>query len=320
MFLTDKPFQALEDLSCHYDSSVRDSTGGVVQFTYGDDGLDPAMIESDKQPVDFARTLSHAVALHPLHTNGEKPALVNEMELLVNAELGSLTKKDLVSSKYTRISDEFIKHLRSFASEKILGRKNNSKNALTITQIQTFFTICKKKYLRAIIEPGTAVGAIGAQSIGEPGTQMTLKTFHFAGVASMNITLGVPRIKEIINASKKISTPIIQAPIIGKIAKYTSEKDLFAAEASVRVVKGRIEKTLLMDVMEYVQELVEADEIVLRVKIDLNTVKKLHVRYTAGFNTAFLQYHLTVYDSLMLISNQSSGLSCALQNSRSLKM
>jgi len=46
---------------------------------------------------------------------------------------------------------------------------------------------------------GTAVGAICAQSIGEPGTQMTLKTFHFAGVASMNITLGVPRIKEIIN-------------------------------------------------------------------------------------------------------------------------
>lgn len=49
-----------------------------------------------------------------------------------------------------------------------------------------------------------AVGAIGAQSISEPGTQMTLKTFHFAGVASMNVTLGVPRLKEIINGSKVI--------------------------------------------------------------------------------------------------------------------
>lgn len=57
---------------------------------------------------------------------------------------------------------------------------------------------------RAQMEPGSAVGALCAQSIGEPGTQMTLKTFHFAGVASMNITLGVPRIKEIINASKAI--------------------------------------------------------------------------------------------------------------------
>ena len=56
---------------------------------------------------------------------------------------------------------------------------------------------------------GATVGAFGAQSIGEPGTQMTLKTFHFAGVASMNITLGVPRIKEIINAAKTIATPIM---------------------------------------------------------------------------------------------------------------
>lgn len=47
---------------------------------------------------------------------------------------------------------------------------------------------CKVKFLRAKIEPGTAIGALAAQSIGEPGTQMTLKTFHFAGVASMNIT------------------------------------------------------------------------------------------------------------------------------------
>jgi len=59
------------------------------------------------------------------------------------------------------------------------------------------------------IHTGSTVGAVGAQSIGEPGTQMTLKTFHFAGVASMNVTLGVPRIKEIINAAKKISTPIM---------------------------------------------------------------------------------------------------------------
>ncbi len=56
---------------------------------------------------------------------------------------------------------------------------------------------------------GTPVGGVAAQSIGEPGTQMTLKTFHFAGVASMNITQGVPRIKEIINASKTISTPVM---------------------------------------------------------------------------------------------------------------
>ncbi|KAI1724274.1 RNA polymerase rpb1, domain 5 domain-containing protein [Ditylenchus destructor] len=80
---------------------------------------------------------------------------------------------------------------------------------LSASHINGFVNLCTSKIKRAIVEPGTAVGAIAATSIGEPSTQMTLKTFHFAGVASMNITQGVPRIKEIINAVKQISTPII---------------------------------------------------------------------------------------------------------------
>jgi hypothetical protein len=71
---------------------------------------------------------------------------------------------------------------------------------------------------------------------------MMYDTFHFAGVASMNITLGVPRIKEIINASKTISSPIITVPLL-------ASKDLKAA----RIVKGRIEKTLLGEVAEYIE-------------------------------------------------------------------
>jgi len=66
---------------------------------------------------------------------------------------------------------------------------------------------------------------------------MTLKTFHFAGVASMNVTLGVPRIKEIINAAKAISTPIISCKLVSR-----------ESEASARIVKARLEKTLLGDV------------------------------------------------------------------------
>ncbi len=58
---------------------------------------------------------------------------------------------------------------------------------VTRTQLEQFVATCLEKFNRAQIEPGSAVGAVGAQSIGEPGTQMTLKTFHFAGVASMNI-------------------------------------------------------------------------------------------------------------------------------------
>ena len=100
-----------------------------------------------------------------------------------------------------------------------------------------FVRTCLVKYKKAQVEPGHAVGAVGAQSIGEPGTQMTLKTFHFAGVAGMSITQGVPRIKEIINASKLISTPVVTCELL-------TTHDVVAA----RVVKGRIEKTYLKDV------------------------------------------------------------------------
>lgn len=70
-------------------------------------------------------------------------------------------------------------------------------NMFTVTEdnLKMFVDKAILKFFTAVIEPGTAVGAVGAQSIGEPGTQMTLKTFHFAGVAAMNVTLGVPRIK-----------------------------------------------------------------------------------------------------------------------------
>lgn len=110
-------------------------------------------------------------------------------------------------------------------------------NKVTEAQVNSFLENCRIRYLRAKIEPGSTVGAVGAQSIGEPGTQMTLKTFHFAGVASMNVTLGVPRIKEIINAAKVISTPIIAA-----------ELAIPESETAARIVKGRIEKTVLGDV------------------------------------------------------------------------
>ena len=100
-----------------------------------------------------------------------------------------------------------------------------------------FIRACLEKYDKAQVEPGSAVGAIAAQSIGEPGTQMTLKTFHFAGVAGMSITQGVPRIKEIINASKTISTPIISCDLHCK-----------DSVTAARVVKGRIEQTFIKDV------------------------------------------------------------------------
>lgn len=91
-----------------------------------------------------------------------------------------------------------------------------------IVQFQTTLT----NNLLDLTQYNTASGAISAQSIGEPGTQMTLKTFHFAGVASMNITQGVPRLKEIINASVTISTPVISIKDLSYDAAMNMKKDL----------------------------------------------------------------------------------------------
>jgi DNA-directed RNA polymerase II subunit RPB1 len=63
------------------------------------------------------------------------------------------------------------------------------------------------RFQQALVQPGEMVGVLAAQSIGEPATQMTLNTFHNAGISAKNVTLGVPRLKEIINLSKTPKTP-----------------------------------------------------------------------------------------------------------------
>jgi DNA-directed RNA polymerase III subunit RPC1 len=145
-------------------------------------------------------------------------------------------------------------------------------NRVTESQISTFLTRCNDKYVKAKIEPGTCVGALGAQSIGEPGTQMTLKTFHFAGVASMNITLGVPRIKEIINASKNISTPIITANLV-----KSSDSEY------ARLVKSRIEKTYLREITQYIEEVFMRNECCIIIRIDLERIRLLKVKKKINF-------------------------------------
>src|SRR3989338_5287942 len=66
------------------------------------------------------------------------------------------------------------------------------------------------EYNESKADPGECIGNISAESIGEPSTKMTLNTFHFAGVAEMNVTVGLPRIIEILDGRKEISTPMME--------------------------------------------------------------------------------------------------------------
>lgn len=165
-----------------------------------------------------------------------------------------------VSEKIAHVQEKYKHHLK-------LGHEVER---LTEGQIRTFMRWVNDKYNRAVTEPGTAVGAVAAQSIGEPGTQMTLKTFHFAGVASMNITQGVPRIVEIINATKTISTPVITAEIVNNTSMEYARK-----------VKSRIEKTTLGEVSSYIEEVYKQDDCYLVIRLDLNRIKVLGLEINA---------------------------------------
>ena len=86
-----------------------------------------------------------------------------------------------------------------------------------------------EEYKKSRVEPGEAVGILGSESIGEPGTQMTLNTFHFAGVAEMNVTMGLPRIIEILDGRKEIATPSMEIYLKAPYNKSLDVKKLALA-------------------------------------------------------------------------------------------
>jgi len=122
--------------------------------------------------------------------------------------------------------------------ERLLEQKINTK------QLNTIIKEVEAAYDDSLVQPGEAVGAVAAQSIGEPGTQMTLKTFHFAGVAEFNVTLGLPRLIEIVDARRNPSTPTMNV--------YLDEEHR-ENEKRARNVAQSIEQTRVERVAETVE-------------------------------------------------------------------
>ena len=108
------------------------------------------------------------------------------------------------------VAEKFDKKIEAAAlpqKTKDQMRKHLGNKTITDAQFKEILDRVNKEYLSTRIEPCEAVGVIAAQSIGEPGTQMTMRTFHYAGVAEINVTLGLPRLIEIMDARKEPSTP-----------------------------------------------------------------------------------------------------------------
>lgn len=117
----------------------------------------------------------------------------------------------------------------------------SKRHELDKAELEELIDIIIKAYDRAVVEDGEAVGTVAAQSVGEPGTQMTMRTFHYAGVAELNVTLGLPRLIEIVDARKKISTPTM--------AIYFEEK-YRTDEEFVKKVANQIGKSSMNDILK----------------------------------------------------------------------
>ena len=131
---------------------------------------------------------------------------------------------------------------------------------ITREEIDRIFELAIKDYNDGIIEPGEPIGIVAAQSIGEPGTQMTLRTFHFAGIRELNVTLGLPRLIEIVDAKKVPSTPMMT---IYLTEEYKSDKD------KVLEVARKIEYTKVENVVSSTSIDIASMQIILQLDEDM---------------------------------------------------
>ncbi|KAL5968213.1 DNA-directed RNA polymerase III subunit RPC1 [Taenia solium] len=299
----------LEDLTVTYDGTVRDSRGDIVQFRYGSDGLDPGEMEVENFPADLKRELANIKGISPCRS--EPSMTASEVEIAINAALNLPAFKNVDEALPTYIKMFFTKDVlpqmrsaRGVRMAEVTEGVEAEPHRLTRTQLRLFLMRVKKKFERAFIEPGTAVGALCGQSIGEPATQMTLKTFHFAGVASMNITQGVPRMREIVNAVANIHTPLLSVTITDP-----------TSASLARRVKLLIEPTRLADIALRLRQCLSPDEVCVRVELDVKRMARREITAVQVANAVrnaswttrrlklsrvtFSDTHLTIYPADM---------------------
>ncbi|MEK6945143.1 MAG: DNA-directed RNA polymerase subunit A'', partial [Thermoproteota archaeon] len=170
-----------------------------IQFLYGEDGIDVAKSDHGE-----AFNVNRLIESQTIIDSGKKATKEEILEL---------------AKKYTKtFNSRLTKIVTDALTESKISRDGVEK-------------VCKKGldlYNKAKVEPGQAVGIVTAQSIGEPGTQMTLRTFHFAGIRERNVTLGLPRLIELVDARKKPVTPTMDI-YLDQESKKSREKAIEVA-------------------------------------------------------------------------------------------
>lgn len=244
----------LEGIRVHYDHTVRGSDNSIYQFHYGGDALD---VTKQKHLYQFEFIAQNEVSV----VNLLNPRVITGVidDVTASAYMKKVLKRSLdrpdkntpakrdkydpalslyspsrylgsTSEQFATAVDQYVKTnphnlIKSKDKEDIIRRRKAPIPAIN------FRLLMNVKYMRSLVEPGEAVGLLASQGIGEPSTQMTLNTFHFAGHGAANVTLGIPRLREIVmTASQKPKTPFMTMIIRPGVPQ--EDVDLFCKRAS----------------------------------------------------------------------------------------
>jgi len=278
--------KAMEDQHIEYDNTVRNVTNTIVQFMYGEDGIDTTCLET--QPFELGKMTMAQIyadfALTPSDINTFMTEEVNEVkdlvdEILIDRELfvrnvsrfkkidtvqapvhfprliskyknGYNTKTDLTPAYIVASIGKFIsefpenKMFHGMLRFHLAPKKSILIHRFTVALFDELMRDVRHRYVRARCHPGEMIGALAAQSIGEPTTQLTLNTFHSAGTAKANATSGVPRINELVDASINPKRPGNTVYLIPEISENQNE--------AIQKMK-QIQKTTLRDITKSVR-------------------------------------------------------------------
>ncbi|EGG03566.1 uncharacterized protein MELLADRAFT_75289 [Melampsora larici-populina 98AG31] len=249
----------LEGIRVHYDHTVRNSDSSVIQFHYGDDSLD---VTKQKHLYQFEFSLLNRASLieryQPTEILGrlDGETATNHADSIIKAKKSG-TNQSLplpTMSIYSptlyfgSTSEKFTEAVNKYKVEnpkRLLRVKKKYRadwpayvNSNELIPTDFFRSLMQIRFMKGIVDPGEAVGLLASQGVGEPSTQMTLNTFHFAGHGAANVTLGIPRLREIVmTASTKIKTPTMKFPIK---AEVTAEEFAKFLKRTTRVTLSQV--------------------------------------------------------------------------------
>lgn len=280
----------LEGIKVNYDSTVRDADGSIIQMNYGEDSLD---VIKSKHLFEFSFA---AANYRSINVKINPKQLVDHPAVhFTNDGLKAMKKTIKKPLRYapalsthnpTReigiVSEDFHCKLEDYITSNpdglLIDKKQLKENPDGLSS-EVFRTLMQIRYQMALVEPGEAVGILASQSVGEPSTQMTLNTFHFAGFGAKNVTLGIPRLREIImTASASIKTPTMSMKLLPNVKEADAE--LFAKDQSRVLLSQLIES---VEVTERLKTSVSGGESKqYRIKLKLFTEAEYQTEYNVS--------------------------------------